>query len=113
MPSVGDKKTVSFKLSNSDLGWYGGAGFASEWAAKKLIKEGIENAVVKAVGTKLVPGIGWASFAAMAIGFINEVVLGNDGFEFTVKLEYTEFYFHKEGYYIRGWEVTDIDVSVY
>jgi len=117
MAKAGDRKITSFKISNEQLGvigWTGDGGvrLASTKKAKALLEKKLRAQVAKMIGSKVIPGIGWASWAAAGIGYLNAAA-GNKGFKFTLTLKYTEFFFHQQGHYVRGWDITSIKVVPY
>ncbi len=117
MPVVGDRKTTYYYISNDDMGivgWtsQGGAMYASTASAKKIMENRLKSQVLKAVGSKLVPGLNFVSWAAQGIALINNGQ-GYKGFKVTVNLEYEEFFFNQQGHWIRGWDIKNISISRY
>lgn len=115
MPSVGDRKIVEVEISNAILGLPLGAKCVIKELGSTTIKkvaQKVASEVTKKVGSKFIPGLNIVTCIAGLIALIN-ASCGNDGFLVTVELEYTETYIHKEGYYVRGWNVKSLDVDVY
>lgn len=116
MPRAGEKKITSFNITNADLGaigFFGGAASSSVKAAlKSLTNRKIRLHVAKVIGSRVIPGISFASWAALAVGVINGK-FGNKGFKVTLTLQYKEFFFHQQGHYVRGWDIVNLKVRTY
>lgn len=110
---IGTRKSYVFKISNAALGIptiIEGAPISA--AVKKKIENILVDKLGQKIGASLIPGLKIASWVALAIGGINEVA-GNDGFEFTIDATYSEYYSHKEGYFLYGWDLDGFSVSTY
>lgn len=116
MPNIGDKKTMTLKISNETLG-YTAAGSASlEALLKKYLDKKLKGKVATFVGGKLLPGIGWATIISGICAFVNHTA-GNDGVEIEVHLKYSKVTKHQGGGVItfEGWtlDFPGYSVSVY
>ncbi len=112
----GETKSYEFKISNYDLGLPGASGAVAGQAISKTTKKKIATAVTKVlgekIGSKFIPGLNLASSILTFISVYNGS-LGNDGFIIYVDLEYSSVFIHKEGIYMYGWDITNIDVDTY
>lgn len=112
----GETKTYTIKISNSQLALGASGEAVAGKVVSKSVKKKISDIVVKVlgekIGSKFIPGLSIVSSVAAVIGALN-FACGNDGFIITVDLEYSSVYMHKEGVYMYGWDIMNVDVETY
>ena len=110
---VGTTKTWTFRISNTSLGV---PSLVVGAPVGKTIKDALQKAITKKLGEKigssLIPGLNIASWVASAIAAGNAIV-GNNGFQATVKGTYSKTYFHRDGYYVYGWSLDSFNLGTY
>lgn len=105
---VGTKRTVSYKITNGQLGAPLAIGSALSSAAKKALAKQAAKLVIAQFG----PIAGAAATIAAPIGSINELC-GKNGFIITVNLKYTSTFLGKEGHSVYGWDITGASFRTY
>ncbi len=80
----------------------------------KWLEGNLEKKAIAAVGSKFIPGIGWASWAAAGVGAIGSY-MGYSGIKGTMTLEYVKIEKHQAGqtFTIEGWRPKKISISCY
>ena len=111
---VGEKRYYEVKISNQALGApSAGAGAVTLTAAmRKKATKAAAAAITKKIGSKFIPGLGVATTISGLVSWGNGQ-LGNNGFKFSIGLEYVGTYIHKEGHYIYGWGIKSASVRTY
>lgn len=110
---VGTRKTYVFRISNEALALGGtSVGVPLSSATKDKIVKILAKKLGEKIGKSILPGIAIAGWLASMIGGIN-AVLGNDGFEISITVEYSSTFIHSQGYYVYGWDLVDFDLSTY
>lgn len=113
LADVGEERIYTFQISNTALGVTSlVTGAPIPKAAKDALAKIVAKKLGEKIGAALIPGLNLASFFIAAFATINDLV-GNEGFEVTVYVEYTEYFEHKEGIYTHGWDITDWDFGTY
>ncbi|NLK37973.1 MAG: hypothetical protein GX299_07805 [Epulopiscium sp.] len=79
---------------------------------KKKAVNAAAEAIAKKFGSKFIPGLGVASTILGLVSWGNGQ-FGNNGFKFSIGLEYSSVYIHKEGHDMYGWDITSARVSTY
>ena len=113
LAEVGEERIYTFDISNTSLGV---VSVVVGTPLTKTVKQKIATIVAQKLGEKIgasfIPGLNVASWIISAIGTAN-AVFGNNGFRITVSVVYTEYFEHKEGIYLHGWDLSDFDISTY
>lgn len=105
---VGTKRTVSYRITNGQLG----APLAIGSALSSKAKKALAKQAAKLVCAQFGPIVGAAVTIAALIASINELC-GNNGFIVTVNLKYTSTFLGKEGHSVYGWDITGASFRTY
>lgn len=108
---VGTKKTFTVKIDNADLGNISN-GVTISNVLLHTIAEIAATEIAKKVATAWIPGL---NAATVILAFIQAgaVIAGVNGVRVIVDLEYSSVFFHKEGYYLYGWDITGASIDTY
>lgn len=111
---IGTTKTYEIKISNQALGAPSSVEGVVKLtnAMKSKAAKAVASALTKKLGSKFIPGLNIASTVLSLVSWGNGQ-LGNNGFVFSVDLEYSEHYYNKDGYYVYGWDIKSVDLSTY
>lgn len=112
-PEVGDKKTITVKIKNSQLEAGPVIGAALSHAATTKLGSLVADAVIAKMGTAFIGGVSLSVAIVAAIGAVNDLVFGNDGFEVTVVFRWAHFVNHKEGIDEYDWSFDGLSVKAY
>lgn len=111
---VGTTKTYTVKVSNDSLSDIAmlTAGATISTAVAKEVSKRVANAIAQKIGSKFLPGLNLALTIAGVAAWAN-MKAGNQGFQLTVTMIYSEYYSQREGYYIYGYDFDSAAISVY
>lgn len=109
---VGEQKRAYVRISNDQLGAVGVVGSALDSALGSAAKSKLAEMAAAALSIKLAVIVVTVSELLTFIGAMN-VLWGNEGFIVETVHEYAATYIHKEGHYIYGWSLEDVNVYWY
>lgn len=100
---------LNFKVKNSQI-----IAGSKTWnaATKAKVGKAIAKRIAEKVGYKFLPGVNILVTVLDAMATVN-LVAGNEGFHVTGKLEYDRYYYHKDGYFVYGWKIHNLNVETY
>ena len=109
---VGTRRSYTIKISNEVMGLPSIVSGGISFAAKKKAAQVAAEAIATKLGSKFIPGLNVVSYILGAAAWANAVT-GKAGIEITVDLIYSETYFYRDGYYVYGWDIENIDIGRY
>lgn len=108
---VGTKKTYTVDIGNEELTGIASGIIISQATFSKIARIA-GDAIAKKIGGAWIPGLAAASTIVTLVGVWN-MVAGNEGFTFTIKLEYGSTYISGQGHDMYGWDIIDASMETY
>lgn len=112
-PEEGDRKTITVKIKNSQLEAGAIIGDMLSRAARTKLESLAAKAVTAKLGTEFAGGVSLVAAVAAAVGAVNDLVFGNDGFEVTAEFRWAHFVNHREGIDEYDWSFEGVSIETY
>lgn len=109
---VGEIKKINVRISNAQIGAVGTLGGLLSTSLKKKLGDLAGKAVVKVIGDKICGNLSTLSKITAAVVALN-ILLGNEGFNVSVTLEWTHFQHRIQGIDLYDWNLEGVKVTTY
>ncbi|WP_461811196.1 hypothetical protein [Faecalimonas sp.] len=109
---VGEIKTVKVKITNAQLGAIGYTGSVLTGAGVTKLGKLAGQTAAKVVGSSIAGGVGTITAVAAAVGTVNTLI-GNNGFQVTMKFKWTHFEHKIQGIDLYDWSLNGVNIVPY